>query len=207
MRAAGRAHRAAVARRPPRQADVGHRHRREERGVHAALQRALAAGRGEKDYLAVVYGRVNVARGEIELAPRARSQATGGGSSRRRRSARRASPIRAARARGRAARRTVAVALPARHGPHASDPRPPGGARLAARRRSDVRRAALAADRRSALAGAADISPSGAPRLAPDVDPSGHAERLRLKRPCRAISKICWERRGCQPSGITLALT
>jgi 23S rRNA pseudouridine1911/1915/1917 synthase len=32
--------------------------------VHAALQRAVA---GEKDYLAVVYGRVNVARGEIDL--------------------------------------------------------------------------------------------------------------------------------------------
>jgi 23S rRNA pseudouridine1911/1915/1917 synthase len=36
-------------------------------GVHAALQRALAPGRAEKDYLAVVYGRVNVARGAIDL--------------------------------------------------------------------------------------------------------------------------------------------
>jgi 23S rRNA pseudouridine1911/1915/1917 synthase len=35
--------------------------------IHAALQRALASGRGEKDYLAVVYGRVNVARGAIDL--------------------------------------------------------------------------------------------------------------------------------------------
>jgi len=35
--------------------------------MHAALQRALTAGRGEKDYLAVVYGRVNVARGTIDL--------------------------------------------------------------------------------------------------------------------------------------------
>jgi len=35
--------------------------------VHAALQRALASGTGEKDYLAVVYGRVNVAQGEIGL--------------------------------------------------------------------------------------------------------------------------------------------
>jgi len=35
--------------------------------VHAALQREMASGRSEKDYLAVVYGRVNVARGEIDL--------------------------------------------------------------------------------------------------------------------------------------------
>jgi 23S rRNA pseudouridine1911/1915/1917 synthase len=35
--------------------------------VHAALQREMAARASEKDYLAVVYGRVNVARGEIGL--------------------------------------------------------------------------------------------------------------------------------------------
>ncbi len=35
--------------------------------IHAALQRAMASSRSEKDYLAVVYGRVNVARGEIDL--------------------------------------------------------------------------------------------------------------------------------------------
>jgi 23S rRNA pseudouridine1911/1915/1917 synthase len=35
--------------------------------VHAALQRELASSASEKDYLAVVYGRVNVARGEIGL--------------------------------------------------------------------------------------------------------------------------------------------
>jgi 23S rRNA pseudouridine1911/1915/1917 synthase len=35
--------------------------------VHAALQRATAAADAEKDYLAVVYGRVNVARGAIDL--------------------------------------------------------------------------------------------------------------------------------------------
>jgi 23S rRNA pseudouridine1911/1915/1917 synthase len=35
--------------------------------VHAALQRADASGRSEKDYLAVVYGRVNVTRGRIDL--------------------------------------------------------------------------------------------------------------------------------------------
>jgi len=35
--------------------------------VHAALQRADASGHSEKDYLAVVYGRVNVARGKIDL--------------------------------------------------------------------------------------------------------------------------------------------
>jgi 23S rRNA pseudouridine1911/1915/1917 synthase len=35
--------------------------------IHAALQRALAADDAEKVYLAVVYGRVNVARGRIDL--------------------------------------------------------------------------------------------------------------------------------------------
>ena len=35
--------------------------------VHAALQREMASSRSEKDYLAVVYGRVNAARGEIAL--------------------------------------------------------------------------------------------------------------------------------------------
>jgi 23S rRNA pseudouridine1911/1915/1917 synthase len=35
--------------------------------AHAALQRALASGRGEKDYLAVVYGRISPARGTIDL--------------------------------------------------------------------------------------------------------------------------------------------
>ncbi len=35
--------------------------------AHADLQRALSANDAEKDYLAVVYGRVNVARGEIDL--------------------------------------------------------------------------------------------------------------------------------------------
>jgi len=36
------------------------------RVVHAALQRTLASARSEKQYLAVVYGRVNVARGAID---------------------------------------------------------------------------------------------------------------------------------------------
>jgi 23S rRNA pseudouridine1911/1915/1917 synthase len=35
--------------------------------VHAALQKEMASNRTEKDYLAVVYGRVNVAGGEINL--------------------------------------------------------------------------------------------------------------------------------------------
>jgi 23S rRNA pseudouridine1911/1915/1917 synthase len=35
--------------------------------AHAALQRELASGRSEKDYLAMVYGRVNTARGIIDL--------------------------------------------------------------------------------------------------------------------------------------------
>jgi 23S rRNA pseudouridine1911/1915/1917 synthase len=35
--------------------------------IHAALQRVMSSSRTEKDYLAVVYGRVNVARGEIDL--------------------------------------------------------------------------------------------------------------------------------------------
>jgi 23S rRNA pseudouridine1911/1915/1917 synthase len=35
--------------------------------AHADLQRALSANDAEKDYLAIVYGRVNVPRGEIDL--------------------------------------------------------------------------------------------------------------------------------------------
>jgi 23S rRNA pseudouridine1911/1915/1917 synthase len=35
--------------------------------VHAALQRTMASSESEKDYLAVVYGRVKTARGEIAL--------------------------------------------------------------------------------------------------------------------------------------------
>ncbi len=35
--------------------------------AHAALQRSLARADAEKDYLAIVYGRVKVARGEIDL--------------------------------------------------------------------------------------------------------------------------------------------
>lgn len=37
------------------------------RGMHTALQRALASRDSEKLYLAIVYGRVNVARGKIDL--------------------------------------------------------------------------------------------------------------------------------------------
>lgn len=35
--------------------------------LHAALQRSMNPGRSEKDYIAVVYGKVNVARGDIDL--------------------------------------------------------------------------------------------------------------------------------------------
>jgi 23S rRNA pseudouridine1911/1915/1917 synthase len=35
--------------------------------IHAALQRTMASGETEKDYLVVVYGRVKIARGEIAL--------------------------------------------------------------------------------------------------------------------------------------------
>ena len=35
--------------------------------IHAALQRTMASSGSEKDYLAVVYGRVNAARGDIDL--------------------------------------------------------------------------------------------------------------------------------------------
>lgn len=35
--------------------------------AHAALQRSLASGRGEKDYLAVVYGKISPARGTIDF--------------------------------------------------------------------------------------------------------------------------------------------
>jgi 23S rRNA pseudouridine1911/1915/1917 synthase len=37
------------------------------RSSHAALQRLVTSARCEKDYLAIVYGRVNAARGQIEL--------------------------------------------------------------------------------------------------------------------------------------------
>ena len=117
--------------------------------IHAALQRALASSRSEKDYLAVVYGRVNVARGEIDLrlGPRSGRSAAG----RRVRDRRRAEPhaIRAAGACGGAARGALAAALPARDRPDAPDPRAPRVARLAARRRSDLRRAAVVRGRRS----------------------------------------------------------
>ena len=36
------------------------------RAVHATLQRTLSSARSEKEYLAVVYGRVNIARGSID---------------------------------------------------------------------------------------------------------------------------------------------
>ena len=36
-------------------------------GVHTSLQKALASSATAKDYLAVVYGKVNVARGDIDL--------------------------------------------------------------------------------------------------------------------------------------------
>jgi 23S rRNA pseudouridine1911/1915/1917 synthase len=42
--------------------------------MHTALQRELTSSRTEKDYLAVVHGRVNTARGEIDL-PLARDEA------------------------------------------------------------------------------------------------------------------------------------
>jgi len=35
--------------------------------IHSALQRAMTSSRSEKDYLALVHGRVNVARGAIDL--------------------------------------------------------------------------------------------------------------------------------------------
>ena len=38
--------------------------------IHAALQRVMATADSQKDYLAVVYGRVNVARGRIDLRVR-----------------------------------------------------------------------------------------------------------------------------------------
>src|SRR5712691_5339358 len=65
---------------------------------------------------------------------------------------------------------------PARHGPPASDPGPPRGARLARRGRPDVWRAAVGADCRSAARGdAAALSATGAPRLAGRLHASGHA--------------------------------
>ena len=147
----------------------------------------------EKDYLAVVYGRVNVARGEIDLrlaaiAPIARrvvaSAHVGAPSlTRFERLARVAAP----------ARRPVAAALPARHRPHASDPRAPGRARLADRRRPGLRRAAMAqVVDDGARRGAAGISAPGAPRVARRRDASGDPRAPdRSRRRCRATSRNC----------------
>ena len=162
--------------------------------AHAALQRALSSTASskdsEKDYLAVVYGRVNVARGEIDLrlarvagrSPQGRRVGDRGGGE--------PHAIRAARARGRAARGAVAAPLPPGHRAHASDPRAPGGARLAARRRPGIRRAAMVADRRSAAGrDAARVSAAGAARVARGVHASDHArDGQRSPRQCRAFS-------------------
>ena len=97
--------------------------------VHAALQRELGSNRSEKDYLAVVYGRVNTARGIIDL------RLGFDGNDRRRMvaSADAGLPsvddVRAGGARG----RTVPAPLPARDRTPAPDSRAPGGARLADR--------------------------------------------------------------------------
>ena len=103
--------------------------------IHAALQRTMARGRSEKDYLAVVYGRVNVARGEIDLRlakdrrdPRrvvASAHVGAASLTRFERLARVAAP----------AVGLSLAAVPPRHRPYASDPRAPRGARLADRRR------------------------------------------------------------------------
>ena len=85
------------------------------------------------------------------------------------------------------ARRAVAAALPARDRPHASDPRPPRGARLAACRRSGLRRTALVADRRrAARRDAARVSTPGAPRVAGRADASRDTPALVFEAPVPA---------------------
>ena len=125
--------------------------------MHAALQRAWASRDAEKDYLAVVYGRVSEPSGTIDLRLRhdpvdrrmmvvsnegeAPPLLENDGMS----SVTRFERLAAVDAR---AGRAVAPALPSGHRPPASDPRAPRGAWLANHRRPAVRRAALVADRR-----------------------------------------------------------
>ena len=173
---------------------------RRHAAAHAALQRAMAANDSEKDYLAVVYGRVNVARGEIDLrlaqGPQRSAQGRGIGDGRR------GEPdaVRAARARGGAARGAVAAPLPSGDRAHAPDPRASGGARLAAGRRSDLRRAAMVAGRRpGARRDAAGISAAGAPRVAGRVHAPDHA-RAADDRGAGAgrHRRRCWMRPDCR---------
>ena len=70
---------------------------------------------------------------------------------------------------------TGSAPLPARHRTHASDPRPPGGARLADRRRSGLRQTVVVAgSERRARRVAASVSKAGVARVANRAHPSGY---------------------------------
>ena len=145
-------------------------------GVHAALQRTMGSSDTRKDYLALVYGRLKEARGEIDL--RLGRDPIGSPPGRRVYAPRCAKPhaIRTDRARVCSAYGSRARSLQDRHGPYASDPCSPGRARVADCRRSGVRRAAVDAGRgRGARRGPAGLSAPGSPRVAPRRCPPCHS--------------------------------
>ena len=176
--------------------------------VHAALQRELASSRSEKDYLAVVYGRVNAARGVIDLGlgvdgnDRRRMVASAGAGL----------PsvttfVRVARAGGLSLlrcrlvtgrRHQIRVHLAARGWPIVGDPVYLTAAANGTPRWSRIADAALAD-------AGADVSAPGPPRAADRVHPSGHGRTHRARcaaarghqdaagrcRPRRALSSRC----------------
>ena len=133
--------------------------------IHRALQHTMASAGSDKDYLAIVYGRVEPPGGDIDLRL-ARDQSD------RRRVV--ASPDTGARSLTEFERLALAPAaepeppaLPPADRPHSPDPRAPGRPRLADRRRPGLWRAALVGHRRSGAGGAAaGIPAAGAARLA-----------------------------------------
>ena len=127
--------------------------------IHAAVQREWGASRTIKDYLAVVYGRVGIRRGDIELRLRRNP-------SDRRRVV--ASPplalepdsFRARRAGSGAARRAVAATLSPGHRAHPPDSRAPRNEGVAHHRRPGIRAAALEGNRRRGTRGGAARFPA-----------------------------------------------
>ena len=120
------------------------------REVHAALARAMGR-RAVSEGVPRAGLRHAAARSRSDRPahrPRSGHAAAGGVGDRGRACS---TQLRAARAVERRARRALAAALHARHGPPAPDPRAPVGDRSAARRRSALRRAAMEGHRRGAL--------------------------------------------------------
>ena len=153
--------------------------------IHAAVQREWGASRTMKDYLAVVYGRVGIRGGDIELRLRRDP-------SDRRRVV--ASPTLGAPSLTRfervgtgsgAARRAVAAALSPGHRAHAPDSRAPRNEGVAHHRRSGIRAAALEGNRgRGTRGGAARFPAAGAACVA-----------------CRAEAPARWTRGGGRGAG------